>query len=165
MDTHSKLDALLEPSLGGSAPTLAPYSVRTSFLVAFFGGPIGHAVIAIRNAHRLGRLRSDMWHPLAAAIAWCGALLWSAIAVARGTFPEELILLSTASRTVRTAGSALALALFGFDYFRLQKTYRSAELLGREQPRGLGPGLLAIAIASVISFLLAFLGDAMGATP
>ena len=51
---------LLRPSLTTDrSPAAAIYSVRTGFLTAFFGGPIGGATIALLNSYRLKRLAVD----------------------------------------------------------------------------------------------------------
>src|SRR5262245_9774550 len=64
-------DELLQPSLADDArPAAAPYSVQTTFLTGFFGGPFAATAIFITNAVRMKRVARDapVWIAMLIAI-------------------------------------------------------------------------------------------------
>src|SRR5262249_39204793 len=73
-------DELLRPSLGDAVAARAPYSVRTTFLTAFFGGPLAALAIIVLNSVRLRRWLPDLpvlGVVLAGFIAFVLALYWT----------------------------------------------------------------------------------------
>ena len=66
--------SLLQPSLQDVGAARAPYSVKTLFITAFFGGPIAAIAIMTVNAVRLRRLIRDLAPILLALAAYVGSM-------------------------------------------------------------------------------------------
>jgi hypothetical protein len=132
---------LLRPSLTGErgAPA-AIYSVRTGFLAAFFGGPIGGTLIALLNSQRLRRLSADA-PLLLLALGVTLALRWWLILHAR-EWLDSLLGKGSVSYFVQLLG----LAFFGVAYMLHRAYYRSMSLLGLQIPNGLRVGVAAIVL-------------------
>ena len=102
----------MQPTLTGTAPAAAPYSVQTTFLTGFFGGPFAALAILAMNSFRLRRIARDalVWSALLVLLAIGGWLLFHSAAGAdvRSWFTDEL-----GTRAARFSGQALGLAIVG----------------------------------------------------
>jgi hypothetical protein len=148
------VEDLLKPSLQATGPAIAIYSIRASFFVAFFGGPLGIVLFTALNARRLDRLRKD------------GPWLMIGGAIAIGAMLAQIFLLDTAreggsglvtSQNLRIANRALALLLCGAFYLMHRAQYRSMQFLGLESPDPWVPGfvcaLLGVGISTITSII------------
>ncbi len=137
MDPNSEL---LQPSLGSDAgPATALYSVRTGYLSAFFGGPVAAALVALVNAHRLKRLRTD-WPVAALAVLASLALAWWEFRAGGRPWLEARLGRGGSIYAVRGAG----LAVFGLVYLMHRMHYRSMAVMGVKGPSGWVLGIGAI---------------------
>ncbi len=68
-------DELLQPSLSHSAMAKAPYSLQTTFVTAFLGGPLAAIAITALNSVRLQRWVRDLAPLSMALVAYIGFLL------------------------------------------------------------------------------------------
>jgi hypothetical protein len=120
---------LLTPSLGSNKPSAAPYSTRSSFLVALFGGPLAILFYAALNSWRLRR-RADL--PVyVVGLALLLALLYAAIVDKRLVAGVTAIL---GKDTFRFLSSALSLGLCGVFYLLHRKQHRSAAFFATKPP-------------------------------
>lgn len=154
------LDALLQPTLGGQRSAAALYSVRASFMVAFFGGVYASLLFSFLNSRRLGRTREDGWLYALIAGLWTAFLAWGGYALALDQLPDWLAPTGQHARDFRYIARACALLVFGGIYLRLRRFFRAADLAGMEAPSPWKPGLLVSAVA----FGLNFAALAIGAT-
>lgn len=140
---------LLQPSIDRVAsPHRAIYSATAGYLTAFFGGPFAAVGMAGLNAWRLGRLRTDM---LGLAGGFAVAVGLSAFLLRPDLFGRAD--LEFATRDVRIASRALALALFGAYWFLHRRYYRGMQLLGLEAPRP-WPAAIACVVADIALMML-----------
>ena len=152
--------SLLQPSLQGVGAARAPYSVKTLFITAFFGGPIAAIAIMAVNAVRLRRLIRDLAPILLALAAYVGFMT----AVVATDWGAEF------QRTVNSFAEggfvflhrALALAFFGLAYLLHRKEQRGADIAGLDRPNGLIAG--GLCIAGGIGLLLALDALSVGGT-
>ena len=141
MDPNSEL---LRPSLGShDSPATAIYSVRTGYLSAFFGGPLAAAAVALVNAHRLKRLRTD-WPVAALAVLTSLALAWWEIRAGGRSWLDSRLGSGGSVFAVRITG----LAVFGVVYVMHRMYYRGMAVMGVKAPHGLALGL-GLAIAGI----------------
>lgn len=141
---------LLQPTLTGSARAAAPYSVQTTFLTGFFGGPFGALAICATNSVRLGRVSKDVvvWTVLLAALALGGWLLFHSTAGAdvRSWFTDQF-----GARAARFSGQLSGLAIVGVGYLLHRKEQVSADLMGLTRPNGWIAGVLCILFGLALS--------------
>jgi hypothetical protein len=139
-------DELLRPSLEGSAVAKAPYSTRTTFLTAFFGGPLAAIAITALNSVRLQRVMRDLAPLGAALVAYVGFMLvltftdW-------GTSFLAAITEIAGPRGTAYFDRLIALALFGLGYMLHRREQRSSDLMDLTRPNGWIAGLACIALA------------------
>lgn len=133
-------DDLLQASLGHEdSLSTALYSSRTGYVTSFFGGPLAGAVIAMANAYRLRRLRTDWPLGVAGVALHVGFLWWWA----RGGGAQW-------SRAHLEAGSAsvftriLGLVFFAAAYAWHRQYYRNMAFMNLESPSGWVIGIAAI---------------------
>lgn len=127
---------LLRPSLTADrSPAAAIYSVRTGFLTAFFGGPIGGAIVALLNSYRLKRLAVDWPIGVLALAIWAG-MGWSAT---HGGW--RWLDASLGKDSVVYVTRLTNLAFFGVVYLLHRTYYRSMSVLGLAAPNGLAVGI------------------------
>jgi peptidoglycan hydrolase-like protein with peptidoglycan-binding domain len=105
---------LLQPTLTGAAPAAAPYSVQTTFLTGFFGGPFAALAILAMNSFRLRRLARDalVWGALLVLLAMGGTSYRQRISSgpgARGRYPAARAQGARAARFAKAAASDLGL--------------------------------------------------------
>lgn len=131
---------LLMPSLGGVQVERAPYSSKTGFLAAFFGGPLAACGYGVLNARRLGRLTSDgPW--LAAFVVADIALMWLLTHGLVGLPWIDAVQQELGGSFGRIASRLFALIVFGWVCLAHRREQRAAELMGLERPNGFAPGL------------------------
>jgi hypothetical protein len=142
---------LLTPSLSADGPPAALYSIRSSFLVAVFGGPLAILLYSSLNSWRLRRTVDIPVY--IAGLALLVALLHAAIAA-----PQVLSGLAgfLGKDTVRALSSALSMGLCGVFYLLHRKQHRSAALFDTKPPSPWIP-----AIASMVIGYLGIRGIAM----
>jgi hypothetical protein len=144
-------DELLRPSLGSeTSPETSIYSATTGFLAAFFGGPLGGAIIAMVNAWRLKRLASD-WPLAVAAIALTVGLLWWELRAGGAEWLVDIAGKNGVQIALRVAG----LAFFSVVYAIHRTYYRSMELFAVEPPSGWALGFGATVAGFVTTLFIA----------
>jgi hypothetical protein len=149
-------DDLLRPSLASEAMAKAPYSVRTTFLTAFLGGPLAAIAIIAVNSVRLQRWPRDalpLGLVLAALVAFVLALHWTAWGANLLTYLNTV----AETRALVYLYRGIGLALFGFGYLLHRKEQRGADLMGLVRPNGWIAGLACIIAGLALSFALAAL--------
>lgn len=156
------VDHLLRPSLAARAPGEPLYSVRASFLTAFFGGVFAASFFCALSARRAGRLSKDLWILVLAAVAWGAVLVWAGHGIATESLPSWFSVGDSPQRGVRYAGRALGMALFGLVYLRHRHIYRALALVGEEPPSPWRAALGAIGVSIVLSLLFVGLGLMLG---
>ncbi|HKE45115.1 MAG TPA: hypothetical protein VKB41_11330 [Steroidobacteraceae bacterium] len=147
---------LLQPSLDsdkGAATSI--YSTTTGYMAAFFGGPLGGAVIALLNSHRLRRLAVDWPLGVVALAITTGTLWWEVRSGGTRWLVENL-----GPSGPRVAVRIMGLAMFGIVYLAHGKYYRNMSLFGLKPPSGWVPG-----IAAIVGGTLAMMGIAMLLAP
>lgn len=127
---------LLTPSLSASAPPVSLYSIRSSFFVAFLGGPAAIILYSTLNSWRLRRAL-DIPAYLIAVILFVLLVYARGDVAYFGWLREQL-----GSDTIRFLSRGLALALCGMFYLLHKKQHRSATLFDSKAP---SPWLPAIA--------------------
>ena len=135
-------ESLLTPSLSPSAaPTANLYSVQSSFVLAFFGGPFAIILYSALNSWKLRR-------PLDALVYLVGMALAVFYLVAVWTAYAPLVQLVNVigSSAAEALWRALALALMGLVYLLHRKHHRSAALFAGTTP---SPWIPAIACAAL----------------
>lgn len=143
-------DDLLQPTLGRpDSPAASIYSARTGYVASFFGGPLAGATIALANAYRLKRLRSDWPLGLIAIAATVGPMWWWLRGGAQWV-------------TAHTGGSisgvllrALGLGFFALVYGWHRQYYRNMTFLGLAPPSGWVIGIVAVVSGVAVEIALA----------
>ncbi|MDY7094127.1 MAG: hypothetical protein SX243_14250 [Acidobacteriota bacterium] len=156
------VDHLLRPSLAARATAEPLYSVRASFLTAFFGGVFATSVFCGLSARRAGRLQKDLWILVLASVAWAVILVWAGHGIVTNSLPAWLSVGDSSQRGVRYAGRVLGLALFGIIYLRHRFIYRALALVGDEPPNPWRAALTAIGGSILLSLLFVGLGVMLG---
>ena len=158
------LDSLLEPSLQGPPPEPL-YSVRANFLVAFFGGVYAAALFGALNAQRMGRLARDVWIYALVATTWSAVGVWAGYAIMTETLPgwlSEVDVGGRPGRTLRFAGRAVSLALFGSMYLRQRVCFKAQELAGVTPAGPWRAALVCSAVSIVLSMAMFGIGAVLG---
>lgn len=132
---------LLTPSLASNTPSAAPYSTRSSFLVALFGGPLAILLYAALNSWRLRRPADIPVH--LAGFALLVALLYGAIVDRQLVAGVAAIL---GKDTFRFLSSALSLGLCGVFYLLHKKQHKSAALFDIKRPSPWIPAIACMVI-------------------
>jgi hypothetical protein len=141
-------DDLLRPSLSGTnAQATAIHSAFTGYLVAFLGGPVAAAVIALINSRRLRRLSKD-WPIALLALALLHTMLWWELRDGGDKWLTDLL----GSSGPRAFRSVVSLLFFCGIYLLHYRSYRSMQLLGIKAPSGWVPGIIAVLIGFCVSF-------------
>lgn len=149
----NSLEALLQPTLG-TAPARRPYSVRSCYLVAFFGGSLAIAIFGALTARRMGTLSKDGWLFVTTAVVSLVGLYWAADATINHQLPAWLSEMDKPTRTLRYAFRAFGLVVVGIFYLMRKDIWRAAELNG-EAPSPWKPALTSIVIATIIASVVA----------
>src|SRR5262245_24715109 len=121
-------DELLQPSLGTSRIAKAPYSVRTTFLTAFFGGPFAAIAITVLTSIRLQRLGRDAL-PLAAALLAYLGLLAALMVTPWGASLLQSLEDFAGKQAFSHVDRLIGMGLFGLGYMLHRKEQRSAEFM------------------------------------
>lgn len=131
---------LLTPSLSATTRPVKLYSVQSSFLVAFFGGPAAILLYSGLNSWRLRRTADIPVHLAGAAVVagFVYALLFQP-ALFDGLF--DLL----GNDMVRALRTVLSLAICGVFYALHQKQHRSAAFFGDKPPSPWIPAIVCIA--------------------
>ena len=136
---------LLTPSLSATTRPVKLYSVQSSFLVAFFGGPAAILLYCGLNSWRLRRTADIPVHLASAGVVagFVYALLFHP-ALFDGVY--EVL----GNDTVRAVRTLLSLAICGVFYALHQKQHRSAAFFADKPPSPWIPALLCIAAGYAI---------------
>jgi hypothetical protein len=157
MSTHR--DDLLQPTLTGESQALAPYSVQTTFLTGFFGGPFAALAILATNSVRLRRISRDaaLLAAILVAVVAGGWLLFHSAAGAnvRSWFVEQFG--TTAARFSR---QGIGLVIVGIGYLLHRREQVGADLAGLTRPNGWVAGLLCAIFGAML--FIAFVAIIMG---
>jgi hypothetical protein len=131
---------LLQPTLTRESQTLAPYSVQTTFLTGFFGGPFAALAILATNSVRLRRVSRDaaVLGTILLAVVLGGWWLFHSAAGAdvRSWFVEQFG--TTAARFSR---QGVGLVIVGIGYVLHRKEQVGADLAALARPNGWVAGL------------------------
>jgi len=139
-------DELLQPSLADDArPAAAPYSVQTTFLSGFFGGPFAATAIFITNCVRMKRVARDapVWIAMLAAIV---AGWWWLQHTDGGAAVQAWLGAQLGRSGSRFGYRITALLLVGLGYLAHRREQRAATLAGLARPNGLIAGLACIGL-------------------
>jgi hypothetical protein len=143
-------ESLLTPSLSSrNAPAATLYSVRSSFLLAFFGGPLAIILYSALNSVRLRR-------PLD-ALAYLAALALVAglyIALLERAAPLLALGRLIGRNAFSVISTCMALLLMGAFYLMHRKQHRANQLFGADAPSPWIPAILCAAIAYGADYLL-----------
>jgi hypothetical protein len=141
---------LLEPTLGHRAsPATSIYSAQTGYVVSFLGGPLAGATIALANAYRLKRLRTDWPLALLAIAATVGPMWWWF----RGG--AHWIAAHAGGDAGAVAFRALGLGFFALVYGWHRQYYRNMAFLGLPPPSGWLMGIAAVVASNAVNLGLA----------
>jgi hypothetical protein len=156
-------EELLKPSLSLTRATIAPYSVNTTVMVAFFGGSLGLIGITALNAWRLGRLGRDAI-PLAIMLAAYLGFVWALAQTEWGMAFQTSLLKFIDMKTMSNVYRLIALILCGLSFLLHRSEQRSADVMGLDRPNGWIAGLAFIAgdilVSHLLDNILAAQGDA-----
>lgn len=143
-------DDLLQPTLGHrDSPATSIYSAQTGYVVSFLGGPLAGASIALANAYRLKRLRTDWPLGLLAIAVTVGPMWWWF----RGG--AQWIAAHAGGGVREAAFRALGLGFFALVYGWHRQYYRNMMLLGLNPPSGWIIGFAAVVASNAVNFGLA----------
>ena len=153
-------EQLLSPSLSDTpARAIGLYSPRSSFLLAFFGGPMALVLYSALNSARLKR-------PLD-AIAYIAATLGVAAlvyAAQTGAMPDAVKWISQqigGAGSMRGLSRLYALLLWTCFYLMHRKQHRSVTMFG-EAPSPWKAAIACFALGVGITFALSYLMAALG---
>jgi uncharacterized membrane protein len=135
-------EELLKPSLSLTHTTRAPYSITTTVMTAFFGGPLSIIGLTALNAWRLGRLMRDAI-PLVIALAAYFVFLWVLAQPEWGGVFLEAMKKHTGIE-IPIIFRFFALILCGLGYSLHRKEQRNADLAGMVRPNGWIAGIAFI---------------------
>lgn len=130
---------LLTPSLSASAAPVKLYSIQSSFLVAFFGGPAAILLYSGLNSWRLRRAADIPVHVLGAALLV--ALVYTSM-FHPAVFDGLYALLG--KDTVRALRTMLSLAICGTFYALHQKQHRSSAFFSDKPPSPWIPAIVCM---------------------
>lgn len=125
-------DDLLTPSLSNTARTVGLYSLRSSLLLGFFGGPLPLVLYWSLNSCRLKRPLDAIAYLL--AIAGFAALVYAYYSGATPEFAQWTRRYLGGAGTLRTVLQAYAMTLWAGFYLMHRKQYRSMGLFGVAPP-------------------------------
>ena len=145
---------LLQPSLANdSAPAAAPYSVRTTFLTGFFGGPFAAIAILATNSVRLRRVFRDLPVILvSAAVLLVGS--WALQKTAGGAVARQWLDETIGANNLRYVYRLLALMIVGCGYLLHRQEQINSDLVGLKRPNGWIAGLICIVGGFVLLSIL-----------
>ncbi|HKE95139.1 MAG TPA: hypothetical protein VKB34_12585 [Povalibacter sp.] len=145
-------EELLQPSLSDEQPAAAPYSVRTTFLSGFFGGPFGALAISMTNSVRLRRVSRDV--PL-----WLGLLAltlggaWALHHAASAAGIRAWMMTNSGANIVRLVYRVAGVLIVGLGYLLHRREQRNTDLRAIERPNGWIAGLACIVLGAGAQFL------------
>jgi len=140
-------DDLLQPTLGKTdSPATSIYSALTGYIASFFGGPLAGAAIALANAYRLKRLRTDWPLALLALAATAGPMWWWFRGGAQWV-----------TAYAGDGAQMLGLRVLGLGFFALvygwhRQYYRNMTFLGLSPPSGWVIGIAAVVGSLAVDF-------------
>lgn len=140
---------LLQPTLTRESQALAPYSVQTTFLTGFFGGPFAALAILATNSVRLRRVSRDaaVLGTILLGVVLGGWLLFHSAAGAdvRSWFVEQFG--TTAARFSR---QGVGLVIVGIGYVLHRREQVGADLAGLTRPNGWFAGLPCAILGAIL---------------
>jgi hypothetical protein len=143
------MNDLLEPSLQEPGPATRIYSIRSSFLVAFLGGPFAITLFSALNSRRLGRLPRDLPFYAIGLLATVLVIAW--------IWPEngarsfvEFAEQRRADPMLRYGARAVGLVLFGYFSWMHRVAHRSVKLVGDQYAKPWLPAIACMLIGGVI---------------
>ncbi len=143
-------DDLLQPSLGQRhSPATSIYSALTGYVASFLGGPLAGATIALANAYRLRRLRTDWPLGALAIAATAGPMWWWFRGGAHWVTPHA------GSGAAQILLQVLGLGFFALAYRWHRQYYRNMAIFGLSAPSGWLIGIAAIAGGVAVNLGLA----------
>lgn len=155
------LDELLRPTVAERRPNEArpgtlPWRLGSQFYVAFFGGAAGAAIVAWRNASRLGLASSQRW--TIAALGALGVLAAALVVTLVGSDDDG------GTTTARVAGQVVSITAWGGMYLVQRTADRVHAFHSRDgEPYGSmwGPGFGAVVAGVLVQLVVigVFLGS------
>lgn len=144
---------LLQPSLSGARPRLAPYSSQAGFLVSFFGGPLAACALGALNAQRIGQMPRDLPWLAAVALLYVGLQWWvGQTALGQQALADLIGALGSGAESL--ANKFLGLLVFGLVSLLQRSEQKAATLMGLDRPNGLWLGLVLIGVGRGLIALL-----------
>lgn len=138
---------LLQPTLGQrNSPATSIYSALTGYIASFFGGPLAGATIALANAYRLNRLRTD-WPLGLLALAATAAPMWWWF---RGG--AQWVTVHAGGGSQMVLFRVLGLGFFAAAYGWHRQYYRNMALFGLKSPPGWLIGVAAVVGSLAVDF-------------
>ncbi|MCW5621944.1 MAG: hypothetical protein KIS79_12635 [Burkholderiales bacterium] len=150
---NSPREDLLRPSLsGGDSPVSAPYSMQTTFLTGFFGGPFAAIAIFAINSFRLRRISRDL--PVGIGMLLVVLLgMWVLHRTAPGGAALAWLEASLGSRSIRFVHQMAGLLIVGAAYLLHRREQRNSDLLGLKRPNGWVAGIACILLGTALSIV------------
>jgi hypothetical protein len=141
-------EELLRPSIEAARPrTERPWDPSSQFYVAFFGGVLAVAGIALINARRLRLPASRQRWMLAIGLA--GLVVALVLAAVMPIDPDVGAFVNEGSRNIRLAGRVVAVAIC-LAFVKLQQPGdRLFRIQGGEYASLWGPGILAVIVGGL----------------
>jgi hypothetical protein len=157
MSSGSSRDDLLQPVLGDTSSTsAAPYSVKTVFLTAFFGGPLAAVAILATNSYRLRRIYRDL-PMLLLGVALFLISGWIIYRTSAGMVIRDWLTQTLGQRGIQYSFRLEALVIAAGGYLMHRQEQRTSDLLGLKRPNGWIGGLACLALGIVLQILVAVL--------
>lgn len=145
-------DNLLVPSLSNKRHNVGLYSVRSSFLVAFFGGPIAQILYSTLNSYRLKRPQDSLFY-LGAIVLSC-LLFYFQIEGGLAVLTPLVDGLLDENHITRNLPRLLALLIWGGAYLLHRNFHRSAQLFNMPAPNPWIPALLCMGVGYLLSTVI-----------
>lgn len=144
------VDTLLQPSLE-RAPARPIYSVKATFFVAFFGGPLAVTLFSALNSKRLGRLRRDLpAYGVAVVTVAAVAFLYAELALDGSLFQLGTEARQEFTRHYRWLSRGNAVVFCGAFYLLHRQAHRAQALLGQDPPSPWRAGIACALVDAVV---------------
>jgi len=140
---------LLTPSLSATTRPVTLYSVQSSFLIAFLGGPVAILLYSSLNSWRLRRTKD-----IPVILLGAGAVVGLVYALLFQPMLFAGLVELLGNDTFRALRTVLSLAICGVFYGLHQKQHRSAAFFHDKPPSPWIPALVCIVVGYVSFFRL-----------